>query len=122
MPKVDIESLEERAEMSSKSDINEQYAEEQEDRSLSEQLKKQTITDLLAAIGLNERYLYANDLFGGDIEEFRKVIRILNDFDNESEATNYFDAELRRSYGWEEDNELAEALLLLVRRRFQANS
>lgn len=116
-----IEEMEERTGMSSKADINEQYAEEQEDRSLSEQLKKQPIADLLTAIGLNERYLYANDLFGGDIEEFRKVIRVLNEFKSESEASKYFDEELRRTYGWENDNELAEALFLLIKRRFQQN-
>ena len=86
---------------------------------MSEQLKKQPIADLLTAIGLNERYLYANDLFGGDIEEFRKAVRLLNEFDNEAEASRYFNEELRRAYGWEEDNELAEALFLLVKRRFQ---
>ncbi len=119
--KTEIEEMEIESGLSSKSDINEQYAEEQEDRSLSEQLKKQPIADLMAAIGLNERYLYANDLFGGDIEEFRKVIRLLNDFDQETEATQYFNVELRRTYGWEEDNELAEALLVLLKRRFQKN-
>lgn len=118
---VEIEEIERKSGLSSKSDLNEQYAEEQEDRSLSEQLKKQPITDLLAAIGLNERYLYANDLFGGDIEEFRKVIRLLNEFDNEIEATRYFNGELRRTYGWDDDHELAEALFLLVKRRFQNN-
>lgn len=114
-----IADLEEESGLSSKSDVNEQYAEGSEDRSLSEQLKKQPIADLMTAIGLNERYLYANDLFGGDIDEFRKVIRILNDFNTEVEAVKYFNEELRRSYGWEEDDKLAEALFSLVKRRFQ---
>ena len=115
----EIDKMEGKSGISSHADINEQYADEQEDRSLSEQLKKQPIADLLTAIGLNERYLYANDLFGGDIEEFRKAVRLLNEFDNEAEASRYFNEELRRAYGWEEDNELAEALFLLVKRRFQ---
>lgn len=114
-----IDQMADQSGISSHADINEQYADEQEDRSLSEQLKKQPISDLLTAIGLNERYLYANDLFGGDIEEFRKAIRLLNELDSETEASRYFNEELRRAYGWEEDNELAEALYLLVKRRFQ---
>jgi hypothetical protein len=114
-----IDQIADQSGMSSHSDINEQYADEQEDRSLSEQLKKQPISDLLTAIGLNERYLYANDLFGGDIEEFRKAIRLLNELDSEEEASRYFNEELRRAYGWEDDNELAQALYLLVKRRFQ---
>jgi len=117
--KSEIDKIEGESGISSHADINDQYADEQEDRSLSEQLKKQPIADLLTAIGLNERYLYANDLFGGDIEEFRKAIRLLNELESEEEASRYFNEELRRAYGWEEDNELAEALYLLVKRRFQ---
>jgi len=117
--KSEIKKMEDKAGMSAQVDLNDQFADEQEDRSLSEQLKKQPIADLLTAIGLNERYLYANDLFGGDIEEFKKAIRILNELESEQEASRYFNEELRKAYGWEKDNELAEALLLLVKRRFQ---
>jgi len=114
----EIEEISEESGISSKADINEQYAEEVEDKSVSDQLKKQPISDLMAAIGLNERYLYANDLFGGDMEEFRKVIGHLNEFSDASEATEYFNSDLRKNYDWEEDNELAEALFQLMKRRF----
>jgi hypothetical protein len=108
----------ENEEIPSKPDLNEQYSEE-EDPSLSEQLKKQPIADLLTAIGLNERYLYANELFGGDIEDFRNVVRTLNEFNSGEEAIEYFDQQLCVSYGWSTDNELVKAIRTLVQRRYQ---
>ncbi|MEQ8908332.1 MAG: hypothetical protein RIC95_04010 [Vicingaceae bacterium] len=113
-----IDKLAEEEEVASIPDLNEQYSEE-EDPSLSEQLKKQPIADLLTAIGLNERYLYANELFGGDIEDFRNVIRTLNEFNNGEEASRYFEEELCVSYGWSSENELVSALQKLVERRYQ---
>ena len=112
------ETILESEEIPSKPDLNEQYSEE-EDPSLSEQLKKQPIADLLTAIGLNERYLYANELFGGDIEDFRNVVRTLNEFNSGEEAIAYFDQQLCVSYGWSADNELVKAIRTLVQRRYQ---
>lgn len=98
-------------------DLNEIFS-AKDDPSLSGQLKKQPVADLLTAIGLNERYLYANELFAGNIDEFREAIRILNEFDDLDQAKEYFNKELKRNYEWDDDNELSEALLSLVERRY----
>ncbi|MAC94244.1 MAG: hypothetical protein CMC96_01950 [Flavobacteriales bacterium] len=100
-------------------DLNEQYAEE-EDPSLSEQLRKQPIADLMTAIGLNERYLYANELFDGDIEAFREVVKILNEFGHKEQALKYFKEQLIPTYEWDAKNDLVKALYLLVERRYQS--
>lgn len=99
-------------------DLNEQYADD-EDPSLSEQLRKQPIADLMTAIGLNERYLYANELFEGDIEAFREVIKILNEFEDRDQAVEYFKNQLIPTYDWKADHDLVKALYLLVERRYQ---
>lgn len=100
-------------------DLNEQYAEE-EDPSLSEQLRKQPIADLMTAIGLNERYLYANELFDGDIEAFREVVKILNEFEHKEQALKYFKEQLIPTYEWDAKSDLVKALYLLVERRYQS--
>lgn len=99
-------------------DLNQQYAGD-EDPSLSEQLRKQPIADLMTAIGLNERYLYANELFEGDIEAFREVIKILNEFEHREQAVEYFKDQLIPTYEWKADHDLVKALYLLVERRYQ---
>jgi hypothetical protein len=111
-----VEKLESNNDLSSKPDVNDALF--AEDSSISNHLKKQPIADLMSAIGLNERYLYSNELFDGDIEEFRNTIKILNEFDNGEKAMTFFNNGLRDTYGWEDDNMLANALFSLVERRY----
>jgi hypothetical protein len=111
-----VEKLESNNDLSSKPDVNDALF--AEDSSISNHLKKQPIADLMSAIGLNERYLYSNELFDGDIEEFRTTIKILNEFDNGEKAMTFFNNGLRDTYGWEDDNMLANALFSLVERRY----
>jgi len=111
-----VEELEDKNEISSKPDINEAFT--TEDSSISGYLQKQPITDLMSAIGLNERYLYANELFEGDMQEFKNAIKMLNEFESVMEAKSFFESGLRNTYGWEDDNELAQALFNLIERRY----
>jgi hypothetical protein len=111
-----VEKLESDTDLSSKPDVNDALF--AEDSSISNHLKKQPIADLMSAIGLNERYLYSNELFDGNIEEFRTTIKVLNEFDNGEEAMTFFNNGLRDAYGWEDDNMLANALFSLVERRY----
>jgi len=90
-----------------------------EDKSVVDQLQAQPIADLTTAIGLNERYLYANELFDGNMDEFREALKSLNAFDSLEEALSYFDSELKSNYNWSDGNELVSSLKLLVRRRFK---
>lgn len=112
-----IDKIKNEKELNAVPDINEALSEK--DESLSNQLQKQPITDLLTAIGLNERYLYSNELFNGDMEEFKNAIIMLNEFKTGEEARAFFENGLRASYEWEDDNVLAQALFNLVERRFQ---
>lgn len=98
-------------------DLNAKFT--NEDHSLSDQLKKQPITNLLTAIGLNERYLFANQLFNGDMAQFIDEIKKLNSFDSEEEALDYFDNKLSNKESWQSSEDLVEAFRLLVERRFQ---
>jgi hypothetical protein len=111
-----VENLEDNNEISSKPDINEAFA--KEDSSISGHLQKQPIADLMSAIGLNERYLYANDLFEGDMEEFKNAIKMLNEFESGMDAKSFFESGLRSTYSWEDDNALAQALFNLIERRY----
>jgi hypothetical protein len=111
-----LDKLDKEKNISSKQDINEAFA--GEDSSISGHLQKQPVADLMSAIGLNERYLYANDLFEGDMQEFKDAIKMLNEFDRGEDAKAFFESGLRSNYKWEDDNALAQALFNLVERRY----
>ncbi len=85
---------------------------------LAERLKETPIKDLKKAIGINDRYLFINDLFNGDEAMFERSVKTLNNFSILPEAEFWMQRELKMKLGWKEDNLLAKQFIQLVRRRF----
>jgi hypothetical protein len=81
---------------------------------ISSRLQAKPITNLAAAIGINERFLYIRELFGNDTKKYEHAIDILNSAANFNEAYNY----MIREYTWDMDSEMVQGLLELVRRKF----
>jgi len=85
---------------------------------LMEVLKETPIKDLRKAIGINDRFLFINDLFRGDEVMYERSIKTINSFNIYPEAEYWISRELKVKLGW--DNELAAVLQFdqLVKRRF----
>ena len=87
---------------------------------LSEKLSSSPLSDLLKAMGLNERILTVNELFGGDAGEFKKVMKDLNKLASFDEAKQYLAANVVEKYGWTKPNKKSKAKILIktIRRRY----
>ncbi|MCK4465423.1 MAG: hypothetical protein KAU83_06905 [Bacteroidales bacterium] len=101
----------------SKSFRNEELAEKNPVRDLSEKLQSQPISDIGSAIGLNEKFLFINELFNGNSEKFEETIRYLNNAPNFNDAFNY----LNEHFDWEMENPSVQKLLDLARRKLIIN-
>jgi hypothetical protein len=85
---------------------------------VSHRLQDAPIKDLRKAIGINDRYLFINELFNGDEAMFERSVKTLNQFSILPEAEFWMQRELRIKLGWREDNTLVQQFVQLVRRRF----
>ncbi len=87
---------------------------------LSERLSSRPLTDLMKAMGLNERILTVNELFGGDANAFKKVMTDLNQLRNFDEAKQYLATNVVEKYGWTKRNKKSKAKILIktIRRRY----
>ena len=92
--------------------INEKLAHHKKD--ISGQLQSKSLKNIEEAIGVNEKFLFVRELFNGDTETFQKTIRVLNNASNFNEAFNY----IHSTFDWNLENEAAQKLLDLVRRRY----
>ncbi|MBN1415789.1 MAG: hypothetical protein JW973_11865 [Bacteroidales bacterium] len=81
---------------------------------ISSRLHAKPVTDLVKAIGINERFLYIRELFGNDPKKYDKAIEVLNNAANFNDAYNF----MIREYTWDMDSELVQGLLEVVRRKF----
>lgn len=89
-------------------------------RELSERLVPETVTDLRRAFGINDRFLFINELFGGDALVFDDVVQRLNGMKGLPEAVAWLDRELGPSLGWNAEDPLVRQLHQLLSRRFAA--
>ncbi len=116
-PKPQLRQEEPEENMNSKHEV---LFEKQTAKELSEKLSQQPIQDLTKAIALNDKLLYANELFDKELSDFNKAIYRINGMRSFDEAKIYI-SELASKYEWTKDEERLEQakdLSKLVRRRF----
>lgn len=76
------------------------------------------IRDLKSGIGINDRYLFINELFRGDATAYERSILTINNFTSLKESTDWIERELRITYFWDEKDKVVNQFLQLVKRRF----
>ena len=91
--------------------------EQSEDKSLAARLQRKPVSDLISAIGINDKFLFLNELFGGSMEKYNKSIRSLNSFSTLLGAKTYM-SELQIEFQWDCNSDAYKKLSDLVERRF----
>jgi hypothetical protein len=87
-------------------------------KELSEALQEQPIKDLKKAIGINEKFLYINELFRGDEDMYERSIKTINGFDIYAEAEFWIRRELKIKLGWDDRYQTVRQFDALIKRRF----
>lgn len=85
---------------------------------LAELLKDSPVKDLRKAIGINDRFVFINDLFRGDEAMYERSIKTINGFNIFPEAEYWISRELKVKLGWNNDHPLVLQFDQLVKRRF----
>jgi len=96
--------------------LNEKLKEYKEE--LSESLQNSPIKDLKKAIGINDRFVFINELFQGDETSFERSIKTINGFSIYAEAEFWIRRELKTKLGWDVQSETVKQFDALVKRRF----
>ena len=89
-----------------------------EDNSLAAKLQQNPVRDLKSVIGINDKFLFVNELFGGSMEKYNKSIENLNDLKTLNGAMIYLN-ELKIELQWNSSNEAYLKLKDLISRKFE---
>lgn len=81
-------------------------------------LKDTPIKDLRKGIGVNDKFLFINELFRGDEGLYERSIKTINAFNILPEAEYWINRELKIKLGWNDDKEVVQYFYQLVKRRF----
>ena len=85
---------------------------------VSDKLTDAPVKDLKKAIGVNDRFLYINELFRGDEAMYERSIKTINSFSIYPEAEYWIRRELKTKLGWKDSDATVQQFDQLVKRRF----
>ena len=123
-PLTEIPTL---AHQSSAKELNEMMATAQdslndklkEDRvEVGHQLTDSPVRDLKKAIGINDRFVFINELFRGDEVMYERSIKTINSFRIYPEAQYWIERELKIKLAWDDTKDTTRHFYQLVKRRF----
>ena len=71
-------------------------------------------------MGINQRLLIVNELFGGDMQAFNNAVAKLNDIDSFSEASAFLINGPASSFAWDKADKttIARDFVQIVRRKY----
>lgn len=85
---------------------------------LSQSLTSVPIKDLRKAIGVNDRFLFINELFRGDEAMYERSIKTIQNFTIYAEAEFWIKRELKVKIGWLDSHPVVKQFDQLIKRRF----
>ncbi len=85
--------------------------------SIADRMQKSQVIDLRQAIGINEKFLFINELFNGDMARYNKAIDELNELKTQQGVNTYL-LELKVANQWLDDNEAFLKFKNLLERKF----
>lgn len=89
-----------------------------EQKEIATSISEMPIKDLRKAIGINDRFLFLNELFRGDETMYERSIKTINSFNILGEAEFWVSRELKTKLGWEDESETVKLFDQLIKRRF----
>jgi hypothetical protein len=104
---------------SDKKSINDLIAAKRADVSISSRLQHNPIRDLKSAIGINEKFIYVYELFGGNSQAYAQAIERLNSMGRRDEAIGLMES-MREQYHWDIENMAFQKLVDMVARRYSS--
>jgi hypothetical protein len=85
---------------------------------LAASINEAPVRELKKAIGVNDRYVFINELFRGDEVMYERSIKTINNFRILPEAEYWMERELKIKLGWDDSSEITTRFYHLVKRRF----
>jgi hypothetical protein len=101
----------------SEESIHRKFASKTASKTIADKLHHNPINDLKAAIGINEKFLFINQLFEGNLQNYSAAIEKINTV-NDLATAKQIAADLAGQMNWDDNNEHVKNFMELLERRF----
>jgi len=89
-----------------------------DDSSVASKIKKQSVSDLKKVIGINEKFLFINELFDGNMSSYEQAVDALNHCTSNLEA-NSLTSKYKTAYNWDTSANAYKKFHEILELRFQ---
>ena len=100
--------------VTNKASFNEHIARKQPENKKKRSLTSPPISDIRKALGINDRFFFQRELFGGNGDLMNQTLDQLNQMNGIDDARNF----LLANFSWDSENEAVIRFMELVERRF----
>nr|NQU94376.1 hypothetical protein [Bacteroidota bacterium] len=87
------------------------------DNSLATKMQKNKVNDIKSIIGINDKFLFINEIFNGELLSYNQAIEQLNLFAHYHEALQYLD-DIKLKNGTKENQAAFSKLLEITKRKY----
>ncbi len=102
--------------------LHQRISGKKEDQSIGTRMQQKGISSLKEAIGVNDKFLFINELFNGNIQAYNEAITKLNNSASLNDAFEYLNR-LNQEFAWDarRSEQTIEKLAAFVQRRYAGN-
>lgn len=100
--------------------IHEQISSQANRENIASKIQQTPITELKSVIGLNDKFIFINELFHGNMKAYQETIHSLDQLTTLNDAIRYF-TEVKDTFDMNEELESFRKLAEMIQRKFRGN-
>ncbi|WP_109832952.1 hypothetical protein [Reichenbachiella versicolor] len=99
--------------------LNQRYEAKEKKETIATKMEEKAIESLALSISINQRYMFINDLFDGNEEDYLSAIDQVDIASSFDESVELLVHKYSRKYGWNMNSEEVKSLLKIIFKRFR---
>jgi len=100
--------------------VHEQISSQASSENIASKIQQTPITELKSVIGLNDKFIFINELFHGNMKAYQETIRSLDQLTTLNDAIRYF-TEVKDTFDMNEELESFRKLAEMIQRKFRGS-
>ncbi len=98
--------------------LNDQLAQDSSRPTLADIHKKRKIESIKTYLSINQKFMFVNQLFDGNMDDFNKVVDFLDNCPNQAEAMDFINNNYLKKSNWKKDSAEVKEFIEVVAKKY----
>ena len=101
--------------------LNDQLAKKGEKPTVAELHNKKRIDNIKSNLSINQKFMFVNQLFGGNADDFNKVVDFLDNCSSQAEAMDFINSNYLKKSNWKKDSMEVREFIDVIAKKYGAD-